>query len=202
MAADDVLSDALVVRAARLAAELHADDVRKGSSQPYFEGHLEPVARIVAEDGGSAVQVAAAYLHDAAEDHGGTATLERIRAEFGDEVAAIVADCSDSLVDTTAGEQKQPWRTRKEAYLASLPMKGVASLEVTAADKLQNATAIADDHLRLGDELWSRFTTGRAEDQRWYYESLATQLASLLPDHPTVARLQEAVRRIGAQLDR
>ena len=68
MAPADVWTDPLVRRAAALAAELHAGDVRKGSDQPYFEGHLEPVARLVAEAGGTPVQVAAAYLHDAAED--------------------------------------------------------------------------------------------------------------------------------------
>jgi len=199
--ADEAAGAELVGRAARYAREVHAGDVRKGSDVPYFEGHLEPVARLVAEAGGTPVQVAAAYLHDAAEDHGGAAVLDRLRDELGPDVAAIVADCSDSLVDTTAGEAKRDWRTRKEEYLASLATKPVASLEVTAADKLHNATSIADDHLRLGDELWSRFTTGRAEDQRWYYESLAARLTDRLPGHPTVARLQEAVRRLGAQLD-
>jgi len=74
----------LVVAAADLARELHADDVRKGSGESYFEGHLAPVAAIVAADGGTAEQVAAAYLHDAAEDHGGQAQLDAIRARFGD----------------------------------------------------------------------------------------------------------------------
>lgn len=194
--------DELVARAAAYAKEVHAGDVRKGTGLPYFDGHLAPVAAIVAADGGSPVQVAAAYLHDAAEDHGGERRLAHIRERFGAEVADIVADLSDSLVDTTAGAAKAPWRERKEAYLEALRRKPEASLVVAAADKLHNATSIVDDHRELGDELWSRFTTGRADDQRWYYEALTEVLVDRLPDHPTVRRLVEAVRRLADTADR
>ncbi len=194
--------DDLVARAAAYARDVHAGDVRKGTGEPYFDGHLAPVAAIVAADGGSPVQVAAAYLHDAAEDHGGRAELDRIRDRFGEDVAAIVADLSDSLVDTTAGEAKAPWRERKEDYVAGFATKPLDSLVVAAADKFHNASSIVEDHERLGDELWSRFTTGRAQDQRWYYESLAAVLADRLPGHPTVERLVAMVRRLGEGIDR
>jgi (p)ppGpp synthase/HD superfamily hydrolase len=195
------VDDDLVSRAAAYAREVHAGDVRKGSGESYFDGHLHPVAEIVAADGGSPVQVAAAYLHDTAEDHGGRARLADVEARFGAEVAEIVADLSDSLVDTTAGEVKAPWRERKEAYLASLASKPVTSLVVAAADKAHNAAAVVDDHQALGDALWDRFTTKSAADQRWYYESISTALAERIPGHPTVRRLQDAVRRLGEQLD-
>lgn len=187
--------------AADYAREVHAADTRKGSGEPYFEGHLAPVADTVAAHGGTPEQVAAAYLHDAAEDHGGQARLDDIRARFGDAVADIVADLSDSLVDTDAGEQKADWHVRKRAYLAAMHAKPDASLAVAAADKLHNATAIVEDHERFGEDLWSRFTTGSGEDQRWYYESLVAVLTERLPDHPTVVRLVDVVRRLGEHLD-
>ena len=187
--------------AADYAREVHAADTRKGSGEPYFEGHLAPVADTVAAHGGTPEQVAAAYLHDAAEDHGGQARLDDIRARFGDAVADIVADLSDSLVDTDAGEHKADWHVRKRAYLAAMWGKPEASLAVAAADKLHNATAIVEDHERFGEELWSRFTTGSGEDQRWYYESLVAVLTERLPDHPTVVRLVDVVRRLGERLD-
>lgn len=196
MAAQD-----LVVRAADYARQVHAGDVRKGSGESYFEGHLAPVAAIVAVDGGTPEQVAAAYLHDAAEDHGGQVRLDEIRDRFGSGVAEIVADLSDSLVDTTGGAEKQEWHARKAAYLSSLATKAETSLVVAAADKLHNATAVLEDHERIGDELWSRFTTGRAEDQRWYYETLTATLTERLPTHPTVLRLVAVVRRLGERLD-
>src|SRR6266550_3811160 len=85
-------------RALDLAFELHADQRRKGSGVPYF-GHLLGVTSIVIESGGSEDEAIAALLHDAAEDQGGRETIERIRAEFGDDVAEVVESCSDSLGD-------------------------------------------------------------------------------------------------------
>jgi (p)ppGpp synthase/HD superfamily hydrolase len=52
----------------------------------------------------------AALLHDAAEDQGGEETLIKMRARFGEAVAAIVADCTDAWI-----EPKPLWRARKEA---------------------------------------------------------------------------------------
>lgn len=191
----------LVRRAAAYARQLHAGDVRKGSGVSYFEGHLEPVARIVAEHGGTPAQIAAAYLHDTAEDHGGEHRLADLRERFGAEVADIVRDLSDSLVDTDAGERKAAWRPRKEAYLARLAREPESSLVVAAADKLHNASSVVEDHEHLGDALWDRFTTRSADDQRWYHEEMARILAERLPGHPTVVRLQEAVARLGRRLD-
>lgn len=191
----------LVRRAAAYARELHAADVRKGSGVSYFDGHLEPVARIVAEHGGTPAQVAAAYLHDTAEDHGGEHRLEDLRRHFGDEVADIVRDLSDSLVDTESGAVKADWHPRKAAYLARLADEPESSLVVAAADKLHNATAIIEDHERLGDALWDRFTTRSADDQRWYYEELTRVLGERLPAHPTVVRLQQVVDRLSRRLD-
>lgn len=187
--------------AAAYARAVHAGDVRKGSGESYFEGHLLPVAELVAEHGGTDVQVAAAYLHDAAEDHGGESRLADIRERFGPEVAAIVSDLSDSLVDTSAGAAKEAWHPRKQRYLRSLATKPEASLVVAAADKLHNASAIVEDLDRLGDQLWSRFTTGSAEDQRWYYESLSAALAARLPEHPLVRRLRDVVAELGRRLE-
>ncbi|HEY5886266.1 MAG TPA: HD domain-containing protein, partial [Acidimicrobiales bacterium] len=61
------MTDDLVPRARAFAAEAHRGDLRKGTDTPYFDGHLEPVARLVEQTGGDDVQIAAAYLHDAAE---------------------------------------------------------------------------------------------------------------------------------------
>ena len=70
------------------------------------------VASIVLDDGGSEDEAIAGLLHDAAEDHGGRERLEDIRRRFGDAVARIVEDCTDSW-DTP----KPPWAERKRAYI-------------------------------------------------------------------------------------
>lgn len=77
-------NDALVY-----AVELHAMQVRKGTSIPYI-AHLVGVTALVLEDGGDEDEAIAALLHDAVEDQGGRPTLEEIRRRFGGRAAAIV----------------------------------------------------------------------------------------------------------------
>jgi (p)ppGpp synthase/HD superfamily hydrolase len=186
----------LVERARAMAAEIHRNAVRKGTDVSYFDGHLDPVAGYVRSAGGSEVQIAAAYLHDAVEDEGGTAMLVRIRSELGEDVARIVEHLSDSLVDTTAGDAKAPWAERKVAYLRALPGKPPESLEVSAADKLHNAESILADFRRQGDDLWRHFTMKDPKFHLWYYGALARILVGALRDHPLAARLADTVRAL------
>ena len=102
--------------AAAFANEVHGGQRRLGTQIPYI-AHLMIVAGLVLEDGGDETQAIAALLHDAVEDGGGRPMLDRIRAEFGDEVAAIVEACSDSLDP----DDTRSWRERKAGYLAHLP---------------------------------------------------------------------------------
>jgi len=146
---------------------LHANQVRKGSGIPYIS-HLLAVASLVMENGGTEDEVIAAYLHDAAEDQGGRATLDLIRERFGENVARIVAACTDSWV-----EPKPAWRPRKEQYLEHLRQEESPSvLLVSSADKLHNARTILADYRMVGESLWDRFSGGK-EGVLWYYRSLA-----------------------------
>ena len=156
------------------AHELHGNQKRKGTTIPYIS-HLMIVSALVIENGGTEDQAIGALLHDAAEDQGGTATLDVVRERFGDVVAEIVSDCTDAW-----DEPKPQWRPRKEAYLAELPAKPQRSLLVSLADKTHNAEAILFDYRVLGDELWDRFNGG-ADGTRWYYRSLAEFFAKEMP---------------------
>lgn len=149
----------------RYAHGLHADQRRKGSGAPYI-GHLMGVASIVLEDGGTEDEAVAALLHDAAEDHGGRERLADIRARFGDEVARIVEDCTDSW-DTP----KPPWAERKHAYVHHARRLPPSSLRVSAADKVHNAYAILRDLRNLGEAVWDRFQA-TPDDVMSYYEGL------------------------------
>ncbi len=156
------------------ASRLHRAQRRKGTDIPYVS-HLMSVAALVLEHGGSEDQAIAALPHDAAEDQGGTETLDAIRLRFGDAVARIVADCTDAW-----SEPKPPWRARKEAYIATLPEKHADSLLVSLADKTHNARAILSDYRALGDALWPRFNGGR-DGTVWYYRSLAAFFGTAVP---------------------
>lgn len=148
------------------ASEVHRLHLRKGADIPYLS-HLMGVSSLVLEYGGDEDQAIAGLLHDAAEDAGGDRRLQHIRMEFGDDVATLVADCTDSWVDP-----KPEWRPRKEAYIASMAHKADRSLLVSLADKTHNARAIVSDLNAIGDELWDRFTASKAETI-WYYRSMA-----------------------------
>jgi len=179
-------------RALTFAAQLHADQVRKGTDIPYI-AHLLGVASLVLEYGGGEDEAIAALLHDAVEDQGGPATRARIQALFGRTVADIVDGCTDT--DETP---KPPWRARKEAYLAHLPTAAPAVLLVSAADKLYNATSILRAYRDVGADVWSRFSAGRGE-QLWYYRALVTAFRTAGAPAPLVDELDLVMTELEAQ---
>jgi len=178
-------------RALTFAAQLHADQVRKGTNIPYI-AHLLGVASLVLEYGGGEDEAIAALLHDAVEDQGGPATRARIHALFGETVVDIVDGCTDT--DETP---KPPWRARKEAYLAHLRTASPAVLLVSAADKLYNATSILRAYSEVGEDIWARFSAGRGE-QLWYYRALVATFRSVGAPAPIVDELDVVVAELEA----
>lgn len=176
------------VRAFALAYELHQTQRRKGSGVPYI-AHLMSVSAIVIEHGGDEDQAIAALLHDAVEDQGGQPTLDRIRHEFGDNVAEIVAGCSDSN-----SLPKPPWRQRKEQYIDHLLHASAQTRLVSAADKLHNARAILADYRQYGEAVWQRFKGGR-EGTLWYYHTLVNTFHQL-DDSPLIDELARVVSEL------
>jgi (p)ppGpp synthase/HD superfamily hydrolase len=144
---------------------VHATQTRKGTGAP-FVSHLMGVASIVLDDGGGEDEAIAALLHDAAEDHGGRPRLNDIRDRFGDAVAAIVEDCTDSW-----SEPKEPWLERKQAYIQHARGLSAPSLRVSVADKVHNGYAILRDLRNKGEQVWDRFNA-TPDDVVAYYESL------------------------------
>lgn len=178
------------------ASRIYRDQRRKGVDTPYIS-HLLGVAAIAIENGADEDQAIAALLHDAVEDQGGAARLADIRVRFGDRVAGMVDDCTDTDI-----EPKPPWRPRKEAYLASLATKPRASLEVSLADKIHNAgTIIADLHSH-GVSVWQRFTAPK-EGTLWYYRALADAFSVHAPGNAaarferTVTELERVAEELG-----
>ncbi len=172
------------------AAHLHRRQTRKGSRTPYI-AHLLAVASLVLESGGDEDEAIAALLHDAAEDQGGRATLEEIRLRFGERVAAIVEECSD-----TFETPKPPWEERKRAYLKHLRTASPAARRVSLADKLHNARSLLRDYHREGERIWARFTGGR-RGTLWYYRSVAEVFRTTGDDEYT-----RELGRVVAELER
>jgi (p)ppGpp synthase/HD superfamily hydrolase len=152
--------------AMKYASGLHRTQTRKGGDIPYV-GHLLSVASLVIEGGGTENQAIAALLHDAVEDQGGPPVLAEIREKFGDDVATIVAECSD-----TDEVPKPPWEERKKKYVNHLGYASEATILVSLCDKLDNARAILRDYRVHGPELWKRFSVHDPQQHLWYYRSL------------------------------
>jgi len=151
------------------AARLHAEQTRKGSDTPYIS-HLLAVTAIALDHGATENEAIAALMHDAVEDQGGQKTLEEIRRAFGDQVASIVAACSD-----TDESPKPPWRERKEAFVARLRTEPYSVRPVVAADKLHNVRDVLRSYRIHGDDLWSHFKGGR-DGTIWYYGAVVDAL--------------------------
>jgi GTP pyrophosphokinase len=156
---------------------------------PYV-AHLLAVTSLVLEHGGGEDEAIAALLHDAIEDAGGSARRDDIRVRFGDEIVRLVEACSDS-----DGDEKAPWRERKQRYLTHLAATTDAKVRLVAAcDKLHNARAVLADYERLGAALWARFNGGR-DGTLWYYRALADELERGGP-HGLASELGRAVSRL------
>jgi len=170
------------------AAKLHATQCRNGSDIPYL-GHLLAVSSIVLEHGGNEDEAIAALLHDGPEDQGGLATLDEIRDRFGDQVANIVAACSD-----TFEIPKPPWKERKDAYIAHVVDADASTQLVSKADKLHNSRSILTDYRAIGDELWNRFKGGK-DGTLWYYRALVTAFSKAGPS-PLLDELDRTVSEL------
>lgn len=161
------------VEAFTFAERAHRDQLRKGTDVPYIT-HPMAVASIVAEYGGDEEQVIAALLHDVVEDT--PTTVAEVSDRFGERVARIVADLSD----TEQHQNKPDWRSRKEKYLVHLERSKPDSLLVSLADKLHNVGSILRDVRIEGQSVWGRFNASPAE-LAWYYGSLADVFVRIFP---------------------
>ena len=191
------------LRALLDAEHYHHEQLRKGTTIPYFS-HLIGVCSLVLEAGGTETEAIAALFHDAAEDAGGEPILSAIAANYGIEVATIVRECSDAT--PLPGEEKPPYMQRKRAYLKHLTSAGASTMLVSAADKLHNLRAIYSDYAEIGDAIFQRFSAPdpKREHVLWYYASLRD--AYINPDSASdyrrnrlVVGLTELLKNLGYQ---
>jgi (p)ppGpp synthase/HD superfamily hydrolase len=175
------------------ASALHASQARKETTIPYV-AHLLAVASIVMEADGDEDEAIAALLHDGPEDQGGEKTLEEIRRRFGENVARIVRECSDTFEDP-----KPAWEPRKQAYHERLKHADSSTLLVSAADKLHNARATHRDVREIGESVWQRFSATR-EQTLDNYGKLIEIYETAAPDKRRVEIVRE-LREVVAKME-
>ena len=168
------LNTAVLDRSIIFAVKAHSGTERRGKGYPYIVHPLEAV-EIVATMSKDQELLAAAALHDVVEDT--DVTVEQIRAEFGEKVAALVAAESDEMPSGVSEEDS--WHPRKQAAIDRLAKAGRETKMVALGDKLSNMRAIARDFADQGDALWNLFHAKDPKDHEWHYRGLAEALKEL-----------------------
>ena len=172
--ANKPLHTELLDRAIVFAVHAHAGTERRGKGFPYIVHPMEAV-EIVATMTPDQELLAAAALHDTVEDT--DVTVEQIRAEFGERIAALVASESDTFEPGVSEEDS--WHARKQAAIDRLAAASRDAKIVALGDKLSNMRAIARDYAVMGDKLWDLFHAKDPKDHEWHYRGLANALSEL-----------------------
>ena len=181
----------LIDRAIGFAARAHDGQKRKIGNVPYI-AHPVAVAMILQDMGCNERIVAAGLLHDTVEDT--RVTLDEIQQQFGDEVADIVAGC------TEPPKKKMTWEARKVYTIRVLRDAPLAVKLVAATDKYHNLCHTRYTEEQIGAVIWKRFGRGK-EQQAWYYRSVLESLKANvvnLEDYPIFARLEGIVDELFA----
>jgi guanosine-3',5'-bis(diphosphate) 3'-pyrophosphohydrolase len=124
----------LMTRVVDFAALKHRGQRRKGAAEePYFN-HLAEVAFLVAQatEGRDPIVVLGALLHDTIEDT--RTTADELEAEFGAEVALLVAEVTD--------DKRLPKAQRKQLQVETAPHKSDRAKLIKMADKISNLRGI------------------------------------------------------------
>ena len=165
----------LVSEAIAFAVKAHDGMRRKKNDAPYILHPME-AAVIVGTMTDDQYLIAAAVLHDVVEDT--NITIREIEEKFGRRVRELVeSETEDKRADLPP---ESTWRIRKEESLTVLQnTEDIGVLMVWLGDKLANMRAIYRDFKIEGNAMWKRFNQKDADEQAWYYRSIATLTKAL-----------------------
>ncbi len=172
----------LVERAFLLALRAHDGQVRKHDGSPYI-AHPVSVALVLSRHGFAEEVVAAGLVHDVLEDTAVSAAA--LRQALGEDVHAIVSSLTE--------DKALPWENRKAQYLKTIRTAPLEVKAVSAADKLHNLSNTLEEHARIGDLLWERFSRGKEAQREFYTEHLRACREG--QDHPLFLEYEEVVQK-------
>lgn len=121
-----------ILRALEVASEIHKDDVRKVTGEPYIN-HCVAVAIILENWGADEDEIIAGLLHDTLENHPEKISLQNIVEMFGERVAYLVDAVTKLKPREEDGDEFETLRkVTKESFIEP----GVALIKLT--DRLHN----------------------------------------------------------------
>lgn len=134
----------IVTKAKEFASEVHKDHVRNDEVKTPYIFHLEEVAELIKESGGSDLEIAAGWLHDTVEDT--QTTIEDIFREFGKEIGDIVEGVTDLLEWLPL-----PLEERKAKQAERVAVESSSIRRVKLADQTSNVriVGLANDNFPM-----------------------------------------------------
>ena len=171
----DKTNSKLLDRAIVFATEAHSGTLRKKDGIPYILHPME-VASIAGGITTDVEVLTAALLHDTVEDT--DVTLDTIKSQFGDRVAALVAsETEDKRRDRSPAET---WMQRKMESLAALRNAVDPGVRVLwLSDKLANMRSFARQYEKEGDRMWKDYNQTDPAQQAWYYRTIEALTSDL-----------------------
>jgi (p)ppGpp synthase/HD superfamily hydrolase len=162
-----------VQRAMQFAAERHEGRIRQITGAAFIT-HPLAVVLVLADAGFDDEDVlVSAVLHDVVEDE--PVDQEEIAVRFGDRVGELVGAMTEPDADAAGADL--PWGDRKSHIVdVARTTEDSDLLALKAADLICNATDLAGEHARVGDEVFTRFGAQGGERQLGYYLDLARTL--------------------------
>ena len=171
----DKTNSKLLDRAIVFATKAHSGTLRKKDGIPYILHPME-VASIAGGITTDVEVLTAALLHDTVEDT--DVTLDTIKSQFGDRVAALVAsETEDKRRDRSPAET---WMQRKVESLAALRNAVDPGVRVLwLSDKLANMRSFARQYEKEGDRMWKDYNQTDPAQQAWYYRTIEALTSDL-----------------------
>lgn len=171
----DKTNSKLLDRAIVFATKAHSGTLRKKDGIPYILHPME-VASIAGGITTDEEVLTAALLHDTVEDT--NVTLDTIKSQFGDRVAALVAsETEDKRRDRNPAET---WMQRKVESLAALRNAVDPGVRVLwLSDKLANMRSFARQYEKEGDRMWKDYNQTDPAQQAWYYRTIEALTSDL-----------------------
>ena len=176
-----------ILKAFRFAAEKHNDQRRKDAKASPYINHLIGVTETLWTVGEvrDINLLVAAILHDTIEDTNTTA--EEIKAEFGEDVLALVLEVTD--------DKSLPKETRKQLQVEHAPHKSERAKLLKIADKINNIR----DIIKSPPESWSM---ERRQEYLLWSEKIVAGLRGATPELESQydALLAQGKRSLGDEI--
>jgi (p)ppGpp synthase/HD superfamily hydrolase len=169
--------------------QVYQDQKRKGKAIPYIT-HPMTVGLILSLYGAGEDVICAGILHDTIEDspNDKKVTREMLVERFGEKVADLVVSATE--------DKTLPREDRKKKVLEEIANFSHEEVMLKSADVISNMSELLDDHGRVRDAVFERFTDGKDATIK-KYQGLALSLIKRWPESPMSEQLQSLSERIG-----